>query len=1111
MLMVWWVPCSLAYHEGGYGDAELVPALAAGEIAELVEVHNQGRAEVEPTAANMNKVVWSHDLYAAAKDRVEECYYSIDIPVDMGHPLKVLQFTGISQTPTFDLVDSIDTWLYLGKESYNYLEDSCSRDPVFCNMYKLFTWAPMEEIGCAYFLCDELNNTYTNTVLPNVYYWKCNYYPVDDLEDANPYTSGTPCTACPDGSGWCNNEYDMCDSGCTPEGAQCDCLYADTCSGVYDYNSEECTCTCDHATCADDPFVCILKCGDPSWIVMDSDQGICHCDCPEGYETTKARDICLDVDECEEAGRCAHFCENTVGSYRCSCMPGFELDANGRTCTPFFAIGRGSFQIEEPSTTPSVPTPVKPTTSPQTSTEYISSSEPSPTSRPTTPCPVLDCSGQGTFDPETCTCNCVTGYSFDNALLTCTDIDECSLEDNVCEFCENTPGSYRCLACPIGFQLDTETGRCVRDVCSVGEGMFCSRNGFIDEQSCECVCHSGYNGDTCENRCAATDRTCWPSYEAEPPSDASHCDVYCPESECEGHLPCNNTGTLARAPGFQHIRNGVCLCYCPLPWSGEYCNECNLECEHGGTLDETTCTCTCMDGWLGIECSKPCVQKSRLCTGRTSSLCGEAPIIDDHCPIMCSVCTPVSDGTIHLMDGTDNTEGRIEIFLNKQWGTVCNDDWTLENVHVVCRQLNIGAAVGEGVKFGPGTGIDVLLDQVDCDGFEDDLASCDHNGVGVHNCDHTEDIGVRCSNTDPTSDAADGTLRLQDGSDETEGRVEVSYGGEWGTICDDVWDVNDAHVVCKQLGFSSGLEGIHEASFGRGVGLIMMDNVKCTGFEADISSCQRNAWLSHNCGHDEDASVRCSATDTSSDAADGALRLVDGSSITEGRVEISYGGQWGTVCDDYWDIDDAKVVCKQLGFPGAIEATSAASFGPGVGLILLDDVHCEGNEATLGVCNRNHSWTQHDCGHAEDAGVRCVPACSSSPCLNGGSCSEGLTGPECSCPVNFFGSICGCAVLHTPDVGDTRQYTFPGWPVPPGVTSLDFEVSADNDVHIGLSSIDGEVNNMYELGRLKLGHYGNDVPLMDVADPLTTQINYIGIWTGFGSEGDWKFHSFCST
>ena len=83
-----------------------------------------------------------------------------------------------------------------------------------------------------------------------------------------------------------------------------------------------------------------------------------------------------------------------------------------------------------------------------------------------------------------------------------------------------------------------------------------------------------------------------------------------------------------------------------------------------------------------------------------------------------------------------------------------------------------------------------------------------------------------------------------------------------------------------------------------------------------------------------------------------------------------YNGTWGTVCDDYWDINDADVVCRQLGFSYALNAYQDAHYGQGTGPILLDDVSCEGSESSLSSCD-HRGVGNHDCDHSEDAGVRC--------------------------------------------------------------------------------------------------------------------------------------------
>ena len=100
------------------------------------------------------------------------------------------------------------------------------------------------------------------------------------------------------------------------------------------------------------------------------------------------------------------------------------------------------------------------------------------------------------------------------------------------------------------------------------------------------------------------------------------------------------------------------------------------------------------------------------------------------------------------------------------------------------------------------------------------------------------------------------------------------------------------------------------------------------------------------------------------------VRLVGGSSPNEGRVEVYYNGTWGTVCDDSWSRTDVSVVCRMLGYPGAVSAHGSAHFGLGTGRIWLDEVDCSGSENSLFDCN-HPTWGYHDCTHSEDAGVVC--------------------------------------------------------------------------------------------------------------------------------------------
>nr|XP_020664414.1 deleted in malignant brain tumors 1 protein-like [Pogona vitticeps] len=101
-----------------------------------------------------------------------------------------------------------------------------------------------------------------------------------------------------------------------------------------------------------------------------------------------------------------------------------------------------------------------------------------------------------------------------------------------------------------------------------------------------------------------------------------------------------------------------------------------------------------------------------------------------------------------------------------------------------------------------------------------------------------------------------------------------------------------------------------------------------------------------------------------------AIRLVNGRHRCEGRVEVYYNGRWGTVCDDLWQMDNARVVCRQLECGVALSAPGSARYGSGLGAVLMDNVVCRGSEERLDHCT-HRGWGVHDCSHSEDAGVSC--------------------------------------------------------------------------------------------------------------------------------------------
>ncbi|XP_053176339.1 scavenger receptor cysteine-rich type 1 protein M130-like [Scomber japonicus] len=323
--------------------------------------------------------------------------------------------------------------------------------------------------------------------------------------------------------------------------------------------------------------------------------------------------------------------------------------------------------------------------------------------------------------------------------------------------------------------------------------------------------------------------------------------------------------------------------------------------------------------------------------------------------------------SVRLVNGTSLCSGRLEVKSEQSWSSVCEADFDQQDAEVVCRELGCGApSVLQGALYGE-VETPMWTKEFQCGGHESALLDCRRSDSARRTCSPGKAVGLTCSEP----------VRLVGGASRCAGTLEVKQ-GEWRPVSDSFWTLKGSAVACRELDCGSAVSAVRrDESSDSPVWMIRPD-------------CVQSGYALRDCVFSFPSSssmVELTCSDS--------VRLVNGTSLCSGRLEVKSEQSWSSVCEADFDQQDAEVVCRELGC-GAPSVLQGALYGEVEAPMWTQEFQCGGNESALLDCRRSDSARR--------------------------TCSPGkAVGLTCSEPVRLVGGASRCAGTLEVKQGEWRQ------------------------------------------------------------------------------------------